>query len=151
MRENISNSTSCAPFILFSFLPHFDVIYDLLQKIRITTLSFCFTYSKRLRFISFLLVLFLFIHTFTIIIFLVSCSIVLLFPVLLENWSMLSVRISSCGCRWEVWRAREKRRVTRDAAENTFKVLSVLQTSQVHSWPFLIYAWLKARTNYFKT
>ena len=43
-----------------------------------------------------------------------------------KNWFMLSVRISSCGCTREVWKAREKRKSSNP------NFLSALQTSQVH-------------------
>jgi len=61
----------------------------------------------------------------------------------LKNWFMLSVRISSFGCTWEVWRARKKRKSRtkrQPSATLASRVLSKLP-KYIHN---SIYAQLKA-------
>ena len=46
------------------------------------------------------------------------------FCALIKNWFMLSVRISSYGCTWEVWRALKKLELLLAAPRATLTLLS---------------------------
>ena len=53
-------------------------------------------------------------------------------PDTFKNWFMLSVRILSYGCTWDIWRAQGSARVARGVAKSNSSFLSALRTSQVH-------------------
>ena len=53
---------------------------------------------------------------------------------LLKNWSMLSARISSYGCTWEVWRAREKRKSCLRRIREQLLLLQCSRNSLIAEW-----------------
>ena len=53
---------------------------------------------------------------------------------LLKNWSMLSARLSSYGCTWEVWRAREKRKSCLRRIREQLLLLQCSRNSIIAEW-----------------
>ena len=62
------------------------------------------------------------------------CNLAFIRTGLLKNWSMFSARISSYGCTWEVWRAREKRKSCLRRSREQLLLLQCSRNSIIAEW-----------------
>ena len=62
------------------------------------------------------------------------CNLAFIWTGLLKNWSMFSARISSYGCTWEVWRAREKRKSCLRRSREQLLLLQCSRNSIIAEW-----------------
>ena len=62
------------------------------------------------------------------------CNLAFIWTGLLKNWSMFSARISSYGCTWEVWRAREKLKSCLRRSREQLLLLQCSRNSIIAEW-----------------